>query len=81
MEAKHTPGPWKLECFPDGGFDIVGGGRRAIVVCARSGHCTRASEMVQRHDMAARAANLRRCGCEDCTPFRAAIARAEGRQP
>jgi hypothetical protein len=38
-----------------------------------------AREIVGRHDTHAVACNFDRCGCDDCKPFRALIAKAEGR--
>lgn len=32
-----------------------------------------AREIVERHDGMARAANFTKCGCDNCTPFRAAL--------
>ena len=35
--------------------------------------------MIARHDAEAKAANFDKCGCENCKPFRAIAAKAEGR--
>lgn len=37
-----------------------------------------AKTLCDRHDERARAANFERCGCDDCTPFRAALKKAVG---
>lgn len=37
-----------------------------------------AIELINRHDTKAQAANFAQCGCADCTPFRAIVAKPTG---
>ena len=38
-----------------------------------------AEAMLARHDAEARAANFAVCGCDNCKPFRAVVAKSQGR--
>jgi hypothetical protein len=46
-----------------------------------SDYYSAAREMIRRHDADAVAANFTRCGCEDCKPFRAIVAKAGSGTP
>lgn len=49
----------------------------ANVMAAAWDFYTAAASMIARHDEKARAANFTYCGCDDCTPFRAIVAKGE----
>jgi hypothetical protein len=50
----------------------------ARLIAAAPDFFQEACDLVMRHDYAAGLANFNQCGCPDCTPFRAVIAKAEG---
>jgi hypothetical protein len=54
-------------------------GANARLIAAAPDFYHEACDLVMRHDYAAGLANFNQCGCPDCTPFRAVIAKAEGR--
>lgn len=51
----------------------------AYLIAAAPDYDKAAREMIDRHDAYAKRYNFERCGCDDCKPFRAIVAKAEGR--
>lgn len=56
----------------------AGATSHAMVMASAPDFYEAAKAMIARHDEHAVACNFSKCGCENCTPFRAAIAKSEG---